>query len=132
VADYTVVNLKEDVEDKAPAFGYAPGLEARFARQTLGLEKSGLSYFRVAPGFRVPFGHRHTEQEEVYLVLSGGARVALDGEVVELKPWDAVRIPSGTMRGLEAGPLGAEVLAFGAPNTENGDIEMEQDWWPPE
>ena len=129
MADYTVLNLKEDVEDKAPAFGHAPGLEARFARQALGLESSGISYFRVAPGFRVPFGHRHTEQEEIYLVASGAARVKLDDDVVDLKAWDAVRIPVGTMRGLEGGSDGAEVLAFGAPNTENQNIEMEQDWW---
>ena len=124
VADYTVLNLKE-VEDKAPAFGYAPGLEARFARQALGLEQSGISYFGVAPGFRVPFGHRHSEQEEIYLVVSGSASVKLDDDIVELRAWDAVRIPAGTMRGLEGGPEGAEVIAFGAPNTENRDIEME-------
>jgi hypothetical protein len=33
------------------------------------------------------------------------------------------------MRSFGAGPDGAEILAFGAPNTDNADIEMEQDWW---
>jgi quercetin dioxygenase-like cupin family protein len=128
VPGYTVVNLKE-VEDSAERFGYA-GMEARFARKPLELEKSGISYFRVAPGFRVPFGHTHSEQEEIYLVLSGSAKVKLDDEVVTVSAFDAVRIAPGTMRGLEGGPDGAEVIAFGAPNTENKDIEMEQDWWP--
>lgn len=125
---HTIVNLKE-VEDFAPKFGFAPNLESRFARVPLELENSGLSYFKIAPDFRIPFGHSHSEQEEVYLVVSGSARVKLDDEVVELKAWDAVRIPAGTMRGLEAGPDGAEVLAFGAPDTNNGDIEMTQGWW---
>jgi hypothetical protein len=31
---------------------------------------------------------------------------------------------------MEAGPDGAEILAFGAPNTENKDIDMEPGWWP--
>ncbi len=129
MAGHTVINLKEDVKDMAPEFGLSPGLESRFARKPLELEQSGLSYFKLGPGFRTPFGHRHEEQEEVYLVISGSARVKLDDEVVELKQWDAVRIPAGTMRALEGGPDGAEVLAFGAPNTDNKDVQMEQGWW---
>ncbi len=128
MATYTVVNLME-VEDQAPKFGYAPNLESRFARKSLELENSGLSHYRVAPGYRVPFGHRHAEQEEIYLVVSGSALVKLDDEILELAQWDAVRIPAGVMRSFGAGPDGAEILAFGAPNTDNADIEMEQDWW---
>jgi quercetin dioxygenase-like cupin family protein len=128
MADYTKVNLKE-VEDMAPKFGMAPEMESRFARRALELENSGLSYFKVAPDYRLPFGHKHSEQEEVYLVLAGGARVKLDDEVIELGTWDALRIPADTMRGMEAGPDGAEILAFGAPNTENKDAEMAQGWW---
>jgi hypothetical protein len=33
------------------------------------------------------------------------------------------------MRGFQAGPEGAEIIAFGAPNTDNKDVEMEQGWW---
>ena len=129
MADYTVINLKRDVEDQAPKFGYAPNMESRFARTSLELSNCGLSHFKIAPDFRVPFGHKHSEQEEVYLVLDGTARVKLDDEVVELGAWDAVRIPVDTMRGMEAGPEGAEILAFGAPNTDNQDIEMQPEWW---
>jgi uncharacterized cupin superfamily protein len=130
VADYTLLNLKRDVEDAGERFGYAPNMEARFARKALGLERAGISYFKLAPDFRVPFGHLHTEQEEIYLVLSGSARVKLDDEIVELSPMDALRIPASTMRGFEAGPEGAELLAFGAPDTDNKDIEMDQEFWP--
>jgi mannose-6-phosphate isomerase-like protein (cupin superfamily) len=128
MAPYTVVNF-EDVEDMAPKFGLAPGLDSRFARVPLGLEKSGLSRFRVGPGFRTPFGHSHSEQEELYIVVSGTARVKLDDDVVDLKTWDAVRIGPGVMRALEGGPDGCEVLAFGAPNNENSDMEMVPGWW---
>jgi mannose-6-phosphate isomerase-like protein (cupin superfamily) len=129
MAAYTKRNLKQDVEDPAPRFGLSPGLESRFAREALELEQSGLTYFKIAPGFRTPFGHAHSEQEEVYLVVSGAARVKLDEEVVDLAAWDAVRIAPGTWRCLEGGPEGAEVIAFGAPNTQNKDIEMQQEWW---
>jgi mannose-6-phosphate isomerase-like protein (cupin superfamily) len=128
MADYTLLNLKNDVEDMASRFGYAP-TEARFARKPLGLEKSGVSYFRVAPDFRFPFGHSHTEQEEVYVLLSGGARMKVGDEIVELKPMDAIRVPGSTKRGLEGGPEGAEILAFGAPNTDNKDLEMDPGFW---
>jgi mannose-6-phosphate isomerase-like protein (cupin superfamily) len=126
---HTIVNLKQ-VEDLAPRFGFAPHVEARFARRELGLEKSGLSTFRIAPDFRLPFGHTHHEQEEIYVVVSGGARMRIGDEVVDLGPWDAVRVAPGTWRGLEGGPAGAEVLAFGAPNTDNADVEMARDFWP--
>lgn len=128
MADYTLVNLTE-VEDMAPKFGFAPNLESRFARSSLGLEQSGLSHYRVAPNYRLPFGHTHSEQEEIYVVLSGSARMKVEDDVVELGKLDALRVPPGAMRGFEAGPDGAELLAFGAPNTENKDAEMAQGWW---
>ena len=128
MADYTLLNLKSDVEDSGERFGYAPHMEARFARKPLNLEQSGISYFKLAPGFRVPFGHLHSEQEEVYVLLSGSARVKLDDEILDLKQWDAVRIGKGTMRNMEAGPEGAEYLAFGAGDDPR-DAELEQGWW---
>jgi quercetin dioxygenase-like cupin family protein len=131
MAPYTRVNLKADVKDMAPQFGME-GIESRFARKNLELENSGLSYFRLDPGFRPPFGHRHSEQEEIYVVLSGSARVAVEDELVELAPLDAIRIEPGTWRGMEAGPDGVELLAFGAPNTDNEDAELEPGWWGPD
>jgi mannose-6-phosphate isomerase-like protein (cupin superfamily) len=128
LAGFTIVNLKQ-VENMAPRFGLAPGLEARFARTPLELERSGLSHFRIAPGYRMPFGHHHTEQEEIYLVVSGAARAKLDDEIVELRPWDAVRVAPETVRGLEGGPEGAEVLVFGAPSNDNRDVQPVPGWW---
>jgi uncharacterized cupin superfamily protein len=128
MADYTVVNLKE-VEDQAPKFGLSPQLEARMARVALGLENSGVSYQRIAPNFRVPFGHKHKNQEEIYVLVGGSARIKLGDEVVDLKPFDAVRVPKDTMRGFEAGPEGAEFIAIGAPNTGPGDADVVQGWW---
>jgi mannose-6-phosphate isomerase-like protein (cupin superfamily) len=128
MAGYTIQNLRE-VEDQAPNFGLSPNLEARMARVPLELENFGVSYQRIAPGFRVPFGHTHKNQEEVYVVVAGSLRAKLDDEVVELKQWDALRVPNDTMRSFEGGPDGAEMIAIGAPNTGPGDANVEQDWW---
>ena len=129
MAGYTKVNLKNDVDDQAPNFGLAPDLEARMARVPLEMENAGISYQRIAPNFRVPFGHKHKNQEEVYVVLSGSVRMKIEDEVHDLKQWDAVRVHKDTMRGFEGGPEGAEILAIGAPSTGPGDAEVVQDWW---
>jgi mannose-6-phosphate isomerase-like protein (cupin superfamily) len=132
VPGYTKVNLKQDVKDSAQDFGFAPNLEARFATGALELQQSGLSYQRLAPDFRMPFGHRQKQQEELYVVVSGGGRMKLDDEIVEIGQWDAIRVPPDVMRSFEAGPDGAEILAVGAPNTgpnSNDDVEMTPGWW---
>ena len=129
MADHTKVNLKEDVQDMAPRFGM-DGIESRFARTNLELRNSGLSYFRLDPDFRAPFGHTHSEQEEVYVIVSGSARLAVGDEIIDLRQWDAVRVAPGVWRGLEAGSEGVELIAVGAPNTDNKDAEMQQGWWP--
>jgi mannose-6-phosphate isomerase-like protein (cupin superfamily) len=132
VAGYTVVNMKQ-VEDSAPQFGLSPKLEARFASEPLELQSAGISYQRLAPGYRIPFGHRHKQQEELYVIVGGSARLKIDDEIAELERWDAVRVPSESMRCFEAGPEGAEILAYGAPRAASSpattDIEMTPNWW---
>jgi mannose-6-phosphate isomerase-like protein (cupin superfamily) len=127
MAGYTKQNLKE-VEDQAPNFGLSPDLEARFARVALEAELIGITYQRLAPNLRLPWGHTHKTQEEVFVLISGSARAKLEDDVVDLKPWDAVRVHKDTMRGFEAGPEGAELIAIGAPGGP-GDAQMVQDWW---
>ena len=113
---FTLRNLKDDLEDVGSNFDGPPDLEFRLATDALELEQSGLSYQRVPPGYRFPYGHTHREQEEVYVVVHGSGRMKLDDEIVELKEWDVVRVPPGTWRGYEAGPEGLEIIVFGAPN----------------
>ena len=127
MSDYTKVNLR-DVEDMAPKFGHAPDMSARFATRDLGLESSGVSLQALAPNTRAPFGHREPEQEELYVVVRGSGRMKLDDEVIELRQWDAVRVPAGVARQSEAGPDGLEFLAFGAPREANKP-EMLPGWW---
>ncbi|HKP92092.1 MAG TPA: cupin domain-containing protein [Thermoleophilaceae bacterium] len=129
---FTLRNIRGDLEDLGPKFDGSPDLEFRMATVALELEQSGLSYQRVPPGYRFPYGHTHRSQEEVYVVVRGSGRMKLDDEVVELGEWDAVRVPPGTWRGYEAGPEGLEILVIGAPNLgedPRGDVEGQRDWW---
>ena len=125
---YTKKNLNTEVENQAPKFDMPPEMEVRFARAPLGGETLGLSLMKLAPGFRIPFGHKHEQQEEVYVVVRGSAQVAVEDEIVELSEWDAIRFDKNTMRAVEAGPEGVEYLAFGA-GEDPRDAEMVPNWW---
>jgi mannose-6-phosphate isomerase-like protein (cupin superfamily) len=116
------------VENAAPKFDMPAEMEARFARRALAGETLGLSHMTLGPNFRVPFGHKHSSQEEVYVVVRGSARIKVDDEIVELGEWDAIRFDKGTMRQVEAGPDGVEYVAFGA-GTDPRDAEMAPGWW---
>ncbi|HYY32674.1 MAG TPA: cupin domain-containing protein [Gaiellaceae bacterium] len=129
MGDYTIKNLKRDVENSAEQFGLAPDIEARFARDPLGCQQLGLSYQRLAPNARFPYGHHHKQQEEVYVVVDGSGQVKLDDDVRDLEQWDAVRVGKDTIRSFEAGDDGMAFLAFGAPKTESQDAEMIPNWW---
>ena len=121
MSGYTIANLKE-VEDQAPKFGLSPDLEARFARVALDAEMIGITYQRLAPNVRIPWGHTH-KTIELHGVREPG------DEIHELGPWDVIRVHKDTMRGMEAGPEGAEFVAIGAPGGP-GDAVTVQDWWP--
>ena len=127
MSDYTHKSLP-DVKNMAPEFGMPDEMQARFARQPLDLERTGLTYFRLAPGFRIPFGHRHEDQEEVYVVVRGSARIKVGDDVLELGELDAVRVAGDTIRNLEAGLDGAEVIAFGERAGQE-QSEMVPGWW---
>ena len=45
--------------------------EARYLREDVGAEGIGISHYRMNPGKRTGFGHRHKEAEEMYVVLNG-------------------------------------------------------------
>jgi mannose-6-phosphate isomerase-like protein (cupin superfamily) len=127
MSSYTKQNLKE-VENQAPKFDMPEEMDARFARRAIEGETLGLTLMKLAPNFRIPFGHKHEGQEEVYVVVRGSARVKVEDEVVELREWDAIRFDKDTMRNVEAGPEGVEYLAFGA-GKDPTDAEMAPGWW---
>jgi mannose-6-phosphate isomerase-like protein (cupin superfamily) len=128
MSDYTIKNLMEldDALSERDA-----GIEARFARKHLDSDHLGVSHFRYAPGERMPFAHSHKEQEEVYVVVSGTGRVKLDDDIVDLRPWDVVRVAPQVIRSFEAGPDGLEIIAIGADRPDEGDgVMAAEGWWP--
>ena len=127
MSGYTKINLRA-VEDSAPKFQMPAEMQARFARTPIGGETLGLSLFTLEPGFRIPFGHKHASQEEVYVIVKGSGRIKVGDEIVAVGQWDAVRFDRDTMRNVEAGPDGIEYVAFGA-GEDAREAEMAPGWW---
>lgn len=123
---YMKINF-DQVEDMNARYGMQEVGEARYLREDVGAETIGATLYRMRPGKRTGFGHRHEKVEELYFVLDGSGRIKVDEDVVDLARHDVVRVAPAAVRELEAGPEGMEVLATGghAP----GDGEMIQDWW---
>src|SRR3954468_5821999 len=123
---FTKLNLTE-VDDVAPSNGFGDRWEARVAREALAAERTGVTFFRLLPGKRSPFTHRHTDAEEIYVVLSGSGRVKLADELYDVGPLDSIRVAPATARAFEAGQDGLAFLAFGPHHP--GDGERVEDPW---
>jgi mannose-6-phosphate isomerase-like protein (cupin superfamily) len=124
---FAQINLM-DIDDSVA--GRAEGIEGRFGRTPLESRDLGVSHWRYAPGFQSKTGHRHREQEEAYVVVSGSGRMLVDGEVLELRQWDVVRVAPEVTRAFAAGPDGLELIAVGGPKPEGGDGQPAPAEWP--
>lgn len=116
-----------EVKDSAPGFGLGDDMEARFAKDDLEAEDTGVSYHRLKPGKRQAFGHRHEDAEEIYVIVRGSGLLKLDDDLIEVETMDAVRVSPEVTRAFEAGDEGLEVLAFGP--RRDGDGEVVPGWW---
>ena len=123
---YTVTSLA-DVDDAAAAHGLGEFWEARMARTALAAEQTGISFFRLKPGRRSAFAHRHDAAEEIYVILRGRGRMKLGDELIEVGPLDAVRVAPQVVRALEADADGLDFLVVGAHHP--GDGELVDDGW---
>jgi mannose-6-phosphate isomerase-like protein (cupin superfamily) len=117
---YTRISLS-DVEDVAVPNGFGHRWEARVAREPLGAQETGLTYFLLRPGQRSPFAHRHREAEEIYVILQGTGRIKLGDEILEVQPRDAIRVSPEVARAFEAGADGLEFLAIGRHHPADGE-----------
>jgi mannose-6-phosphate isomerase-like protein (cupin superfamily) len=126
---YTMHNLKE-IENQGVNFGLDENdIQLRMAKDPLECSGCGLTYLSLGSGWRTPFGHTHKTQEEIYVLVNGSARMKIGDEIVDMKPFTAVRVSPEAMRSYEGGPEGAELIVIGTPRTGGGDADMEPGWW---
>lgn len=126
MADWAKRNF-EDMQDRSPE-----GVRIRwlFSRNAVQSKQVGVSRFSYEPGARMPFGHRHGEQEEVYVVVAGSGRAKLEDEIIDLAHWDVLRVSPQVIRSFEAGPDGMELICVGGKRPAGGDNEGFPDFWP--
>ena len=73
------------------------GYGFRKVRHALGVTAFGVNVIVYPPGFD-GFAHYHDEQDELYFVHAGTARLEVDGEVRELGPGGLCHVQSTTPR----------------------------------
>ena len=94
-------------------FDRASGERLVPVRRALGITTFGVNLMSLTPGQRARI-HRHTVQEEAYLVLEGTLTVIVEGEEHELAPFDAIRVAPDLRRQLvNQGSVRVLLLALG-------------------
>ena len=69
-----------------------------FVKELVGSTSMEVSFGSLAPGQAVPFNHKHKQNEELYIVLSGEGVFTLDGTKVSVASGSVVRIAPAVSR----------------------------------
>ena len=72
-----------------------------FLHDALELTSCEVSINAVPKGFKVPFNHKHKQNEEVYIILNGEGIITVDGTAVSVKEGSAVKIMPEASRTIE-------------------------------
>ena len=75
--------------------------EKTFLHDALELTSCEISINTVPKGFKVPFNHKHKQNEEVYIVLNGEGAMTIDGEAVKVKEGSVVKVAPEAARTIE-------------------------------
>lgn len=112
-------------------YGLSPDdYQLHLLRGPLGCEQVSISYLRFGPDWKLSVGHAHPDQEEAFVLVSGRALAKIGREVVELEPWDALRVSPRTVFAIRAaGGEEAVFIAAGAPRTEVERTKFVPGFW---
>jgi mannose-6-phosphate isomerase-like protein (cupin superfamily) len=75
-----------------------PMRSKRFLKRELDLTGMEVSVNSLLPGQDMPFLHRHEDNEEVYLFLSGEGEFQADGQMIPIVPGTCVRCAPSVAR----------------------------------
>lgn len=109
----TIVAL-EDIEPALQDHGPVHRTRGDLGRAA-GSELAGLQHVTVPPGRRSSVRHCHSHDEELFVVLEGGATLLLGDERHDVRPGSIIARPPGTgvAHCFEAGEDGLVLLAYG-------------------
>ena len=69
-----------------------------FINELVGLTGSEISFNSMEPKTSMPFDHKHTKNEEVYIVLSGTGEFKIDDEIISVKEGSIIRMAPNAIR----------------------------------
>lgn len=72
-----------------------------FLHDALELTSCEISINTVPKGFKVPFNHKHKQNEEVYIILKGEGIMTIDNEAVKVKEGSVVKVTPEASRTIE-------------------------------
>lgn len=72
-----------------------------FLHDALNLTSCEVSINSTPKGFKVPFNHKHKQNEEIYIVLKGNGIITVGENKINVKEGSAVRVAAGVARTIE-------------------------------
>ncbi len=73
-----------------------------FLHDLLGLTSCEISVNVMPKGVKLPFSHKHKQNEEVYIFLKGEGIMTLDGQDVNFKEGSCIKVLPEAVRTMEA------------------------------
>ena len=73
-----------------------------FLHDVLGLTSCEISVNSMPKGVKLPFNHKHKQNEEIYIFLKGEGTMTLDNETIEVKEGSCVKVLPDAVRTMES------------------------------
>jgi mannose-6-phosphate isomerase-like protein (cupin superfamily) len=73
-----------------------------FLHDLLGLTGCEISVSSMPAGIKLPFNHKHKQNEEIYIFLNGEGTMTLDNETIEVKEGSCVKVLPNAIRTMES------------------------------
>lgn len=73
-----------------------------FLHDILGLTSCEISVNAMPSGVKIPFSHKHKQNEEIYIILKGEGIMSLDGEIIDFKEGSCIKVDPIVNRTMEA------------------------------
>ncbi|MEM6821106.1 MAG: cupin domain-containing protein [Verrucomicrobiota bacterium] len=103
-----------------PLAGSLPG--KLWLKEHLGLSGMEISFGAMPPGVSIPFLHKHQQNEELYLFITGTGEMLIDGEVIAVTQGSSIRVSPAATRCWRN--TGEEPLVYFVIQAKEGSLEQ--------
>lgn len=93
----TYIGMFEDLDKYIFEHPNVPSTPGKvFLKNYLKLTGMEVSINKLSPGMKIPFYHKHKENEELYIFIKGKGQFQIDGEIIEVQEGTVIRVsPEG-------------------------------------